>query len=365
MFLIYIGLASVLLSILLLLGLGKLLPAQGGLTAATASKPGFRPIHRWGLVGISLLAVVASVVFLSNATEQPGPAAAQSKAPHGGQAAPGQAAGGLDTVVNKLAEKMAADPNNGEGWLLLAKTYYELQKFAEADAAYAKGAALMTLDAPTLADWADAHAASKNAQWDAEGRKLVERALAADPRNAKALALSGSEAFDRGDYKAAIDFWTRLKAVPFTELMDSRILDGNIEEAKARLTGAKPAGDAKSAGPAPKSATVAGVVTLNPALQGKVSPNDTIFVTAKAPDGAGAPLAVWRYKGSDFPIEFRLDDSSAILPGRTISQFPEVLVTAKVSKTGNAEPGKGDILAAPVKAKLGNTTLVVELNAER
>lgn len=54
-----------------------------------------------------------------------------------------------------------------------------------------------------------------------------------------------------------------------------------------------------------------------------------------------------------------------LIIGRTISQFSEVLVTAKVSKSGSAEPSKGDILATPVKARLGNTTLVVELNAER
>ena len=51
------------------------------------------------------------------------------------------------------------------------------------------------------------------------------------------------------------------------------------------------------------------------------------------------------------------------MPGRTISQFSEVLVTARISRSGSAEPGKGDILATPVKARLGNTTLVVELGA--
>jgi cytochrome c-type biogenesis protein CcmH len=107
------------------------------------------------------------------------------------------------------------------------------------------------------------------------------------------------------------------------------------------------------------------VVTISPKLKGKVSAGDTLFVTAKAPDGSGPPLAVWRYQGNDFPIEFRLDDSSAIMPGRTISQFAEVLVSAKISKSGSAEPAKGDILAAPVKTKLGNTTLAIELNSER
>ena len=365
MFLIYIGLASVVLSLLLLWGLGKLMPAPGSQEMAAANKPAFRPIYRWGLVGACLLAVISSVVFLGEDKVQPLPADGQNKPPHGEPAAQPKPVGGLDTVVKRLAEKMAAAPQNGEGWLLLAKTYYELQQFAEADGAYAKAAALLSLDAQALADWADAHAASKNGQWDAEGRKIVERALAADPKHAKALALAGSEAFHRGAYKAAIDFWTRLKAVPSADVMDGKLVDANIAEARAMLSGKQPVAEAKSAEPVLAIAAVAGVVTLSPALKGKVSADDTLFVTAKAPDGTGAPLAVWRYKGSDFPIEFRLDDSSAIMPGRTISQYSEVLVTAKVSKSGSADSAKGDLLATPVKARLGNTTLVVELNAER
>ena len=113
------------------------------------------------------------------------------------------------------------------------------------------------------------------------------------------------------------------------------------------------------------TAAVAGVVTLSPMLKGQVSASDTVFVVAKAPDGSGPPLAVGRFKGTDFPIEFRLDDSSAIMPSRTISQFSEVLVSAKVSKGGTADSSKGDILAAPIKAKLGNTTLSLELDTVR
>jgi cytochrome c-type biogenesis protein CcmH len=144
--------------------------------------------------------------------------------------------------------------------------------------------------------------------------------------------------------------------------MDGKLADSNIAEANAMLSGKKPTANAE---PVAAIGAVAGVVTLSPKLKGKVSADDTVFVVAKAPDGSGAPLAVARFKGTDFPIEFRLDDSSAIMPGRTISQFSEVLVTAKISKSGSAEPSKGDILASPVKAKLGNTTLVVELNSER
>lgn len=327
------------------------------------------------IAGGVVVAIAVVAIWMSSPTgDAPKTAAitdpgAMPGAPH---AQPGQQAnsgGDLGTVVKKLADKMEKDPSNGEGWLLLAKTYSELRRHAEADAAYTKASALVTMDAQTLADWADAHVMTKDRKWDDEGRKIVKRAVAADAKNVKALALAGSEAFDRADYKTAIDFWKRMKAVAAADSMDAKLADANIAEANAMLTGKKPAANAEPAAakaqPAVGLGAVAGVITLSAKLKGKVSANDTVFVVAKAPDGSGAPLAVGRYKGADFPIEFRLDDSSAIMPNRTISQFSEVLVSAKISKSGSAEPSKGDIMAAPVKAKLGNTTLVVELNSER
>lgn len=266
--------------------------------------------------------------------------------------------GDLNTVVKRLEEKMSADPKNGDGWQLLAKTYGELRRFAEADAAYEKAAALLPADASMLADWADAHVMAKDRKWDTAGRDIVKRALAADPKHLKSLALAGSESFDRGDYKAAVGFWKRMKAVATPDSMDGKLADANIAEAEAKLSGMKPG---NSSSPAISNAFVGGVVTLSPKLRNQVSSGDTLFVVAKAPDGKGAPLAVWKYVGTDFPIEFRLDDGVAIIPGRNISQYPEVLVSARLSKSGSAELAKGDISAPAIKTKLGNTTMALEL----
>ncbi|MBU1365010.1 MAG: hypothetical protein KKE51_14435 [Gammaproteobacteria bacterium] len=404
---VYIVVASIALSLLVLWGLGKyaankstavdkvdiaaalrellLAKAEGRIDQAEferqqaqlhaavlepAQAPaGFQlPGKKLGLVagGVVLAIAVAAIWVASPAGDTPKTAVVSDSVgvPEEKNSVQASSGGDLNTVVKKLADKMAKDPNNGEGWLLLAKTYSELRRHGEADAAYAKASALIALDAQALADWADAHVMTKDRQWDDAARKIVKRALAADPKHVKALALAGSEAFGRGDYKAAIDFWKRMKSAAPADSMDSKLADANIAEANTMLTGKKPT-EAASAQPAVTVGAVAGVVTLSPKLKGKVAAGDTLFVTAKALEGNGPPLAVWRYQGSDFPIEFRLDDSSAIMPGRTISQFSEVLVTAKVSKSGSAEPAKGDLLATPVKARLGNTTLVVELNAER
>jgi cytochrome c-type biogenesis protein CcmH len=401
MSIVYIGLASIALSLLVLWGLSKfsgrtpsarvdvaaalreLLVAraegrinqeeferqQAQLHATVLAAPvaGALPTpYLWGGLAVGALVLVgAYLAFSGNANVATKVADEPFKMPPTEQKSPQANSGGdLNTVVKRLADKMVADPKNGEGWLLLAKTYGELRKYPEAAAAYEKAAALLPADATMLADWADAHVMAGGGKWDEEGRKIVKRALATDAKHIKALALSGSEAFDRADYKGAIELWKRMKAAAPADSMDIKLADANIAEANAMLSGKKPgAGDAAVA-PA-TTAAVAGVVTLSPKLKGKVAADDTLFIVAKAPDGSGPPLAVGRFKGNDFPIEFRLDDSNAVIPGRSISQYPEVLISAKISKSGSADAAKGDLLAAPVKIKLGNTTVAIELNAER
>lgn len=400
MSIVYIGLASVALSLLLLWGLSKfsgsapraakvdvaaalrdllLAKAEGRIDQAEFERQqallhvavleapadgGISPKLVWGGLAAVALALIGSYAFFSGSTVDSSKVTEeQFKMPPAEQKAQANSGGDLNTVVKRLADKMEKDPKNGEGWLLLAKTYSELRKHTEADAAYEKAAALLPADATMLADWADAHVMAKGGKWDDDSRKIVKRALAADGKHVKTLALAGSESFDRADYKGAIEFWKRMKAATPADSMDAKLADANIAEANAMISGKKPASAATE--PALPSAVVAGVVTLSPKLKGKVSADDTLFVVAKAPDGSGAPLAVGRFKGTDFPIEFRLDDAAAVIPGRSISQFPEVLVTAKISKSGSAESAKGDLLAKPVKAKLGNTTLALELDTER
>lgn len=334
------------------------------LEPAKATSPRFKPVHLVGGAVTLLLVAVALVLFLQTppSGDLPKGNAVDDLAKLPGMEVKPQAnAGGdLNTAVKKLADKMANDPGNGDGWLLLAKTYGELRRFPEAAEAYAKAAAILPPDAGMLADWADAYVMSRDRQWDDEGRKIVKRALATDPKHVKSLALAGSEAFGRGDYKAAIDFWKRMKAAAPADSMDAKLADANIAEATAQLSGkrsAEPLGASVSA--------VSGTVTVSPKLGAKVLPQDTLFVIAKGPDGSGPPLAVQRFRGADLPVQFKLDDSLAIMPGRTISQVSEVVVSAKVSRSGQAEAQAGDIYGAPLKVKVGAGNLKLVLDQER
>lgn len=358
MYLVYIGLASVALSLLILLALAKFSTAAplGGASPAPARKS----FRRWLLPLLLALAAAGIYWMYSSGNQQVMPGKEQS--PEKGaalNATPAGSPGNLDTAVKKLADKLAKDPGNGDGWLLLAKTYSELGRFPEAADAYEKAAALLPPDAGMFADWADSYVMSKDRKWDAEARRIVERALAIDPRHVKTLALAGSEAFGRSDYKMAIDYWQRMKAAAPADSMDRELADNNIAEATARLSGKRPA-----AVPAGNVSAVSGTVTVSPKLNAKVAPQDTVFIVAKGPEG-GPPLAVQRFKAADLPVQFKLDDSSAVMPGRTISQASEVVVSAKVSRSGQAEAQAGDLYGAPRKVKVGTSNLNLELDQER
>jgi cytochrome c-type biogenesis protein CcmH len=197
---------------------------------------------RWALP--SAIAVIAIGVYtLAGKTDNVAVAPVVSQpAPHQSSTQQTNKGGDLDVVVKRLESKLEKDPKNGEGWALLAHTYVELGKHREADAAFAKAAVLLSPDAKFLADWADAHVVAHDRKWDDAARDMIKRALSIDPKHLKSLALAGSEAFDRGDYKNSIAYWKKMKAAAPADSMDAKLADANIQEADAILAGKKPGG---------------------------------------------------------------------------------------------------------------------------
>lgn len=284
------------------------------------------------------------------------------------QAGPGQgmrtSANGMpadhqfDELVAGLRARLEADPSDAQGWVLLARTYYELERYAEAAQAFAQASALMPEDAGILVDYADALAAAHGRRLSGAPAALVERALALDPNHVKGLWLAGTAAFQSEDYPRALQYWERLRAqVPDGSRL-AQVIDANLDSVRERLglpvlATAADASAAEAPAEDPAPASISGTVALAPALAGKVAPGDTVFVFARAAEGPPMPLAVVRRPARDLPFEFTLDDSMAMTPQARLSNHAEVLVAARISKAGSVTPRAGDLEARPVVARVG------------
>jgi cytochrome c-type biogenesis protein CcmH len=285
-----------------------------------------------------------------------------------GQMSPQQ----IQAMIAKLAARLAENPNDAEGWAMLARSYTVTGRFTEATRAYAKLNELVPNNPQVLADYADALAMAQGRRLAGEPVELINRALQADPAHPKSLALAGSAAYEARDYKQAAAYWERLLQVlpPDSESRES--VAGAIAEAKALGAGASPAAaqaaaQSASKGAAPSTtdaaaAKVAGRVTLSAGLKDKVGPGDTLYIFARAPQGPKMPLAIVRLTAKELPSAFSLDDSTAMNPAMKLSNFPEVVVGARISKSGNATPQSGDLegFSGPVKLGANGVQIVID-----
>ncbi len=145
----------------------------------------------------------------------------------------------IDAMIAQVKQRLEKEPDNVEGWTILARTHYTLGNFQDAAVAYAALSALVPYDADLLADYADALAMSQGKSFAGKPMELVQLALKIDPTQWKALAMAGSEAFERKDYKAAADFWQRLQdSAPADSPIRERV-QASIDEARS-LAGIPP-----------------------------------------------------------------------------------------------------------------------------
>lgn len=284
----------------------------------------------------------------------------------------------LQAMVQKLEQRLQENPEDGQGWHMLAKSHRHFGRFSEAARAYAAAVARLPPDASLLADYADVLAVAQGRQLRGEPEKLIARALELDPKHMKSLALAGTAAYDSGDYARAVQHWQHLLSLVEPGSEDARAITASIEEARglggialAATPTPAPATQsavpteapaAKSAAPAAAQAGVSGIVSLAPALAAKVAPTDTVFIYARAAEGSRMPLAIVRKQVSELPARFALDDTNAMSPAAALSKQPQVVVTARVSKSASAtaQPGDFEGRTGPVKNSTNGIAIVID-----
>lgn len=294
--------------------------------------------------------------------------AAQERHPAVGGKAPDEQHD-VDAMAASLEQRLGAKPDDAEGWILLGRTYMYSKRADAAVAAFGRARALRPDDAKLLADTAEAMAVVAGNRLEGEPSRLLRTSLERDPGNTKALWLAGVEQMQKGDRARAVEFWKRLREQLPADGNEREMLDGYIAQATApgSSTGPRPLPETAKPATAPTSATIASVrvrVVLDPAVKKLTSPDDTVFIYARASKGPRMPLALVRKTVRELPVEVLLDDTLAMGPGMTLSGHDEVIVSARVSKTAEAMPRAGDVEGQSGVVRVGRVG-TVDVHIER
>jgi cytochrome c-type biogenesis protein CcmH len=281
--------------------------------------------------------------------------------PEAAESAHGITRAQIEHMVTGLAARLKENPDDVEGWAMLGRSLSVLDRYPEAAAAYANAVKRSPPSAQLLADYANALAMAQGQRLEGEPERLIAQALKLEPDNVKALMLAGSAAFEKKDFKSAIVHWERiLKVVPPDADIVELVKDG-IEDAR-KLAGlpTKPTAGKPVTAPGPGGITA--TVRLDPGIAAKASPADSVFIFARPVQGPRMPLAVVRKQVRDLPATVTLDDSMAMTPAAKLSGHEQVVVGARVSKTGNPAPQPGDLegLSAPVKVGSSGIAVVID-----
>ncbi len=378
-----------LVDLVLAAGAAPASPAQASAAGATAASTAAQaaapaPTRRLlGALGAFILVVAAGGYALTGSPSlfvASSPPAVAGAGPHDAAAAPHAVSSDqIAEMTQRLAARLKAQPQDPQGWAMLGRSYSVLGRNDDAVQAYATAIAQQGDDAALLADYADALAVKNNRVLAGEPMKWVRRALEVDPKNVKALALAGTDAFDRKDFAGAVKLWEKLLEHGPSDAGFVEQVKSSIAEARERggIVGATPRAAAPAAPPAngnaaaPKQAAglldgagVSGTVRLSAALAAKASPDDTVFIFARAAEGSRMPLAVLRKRVRDLPATFTLDDSLAMSPAAKISGAPQVIVGARISKSGQAMATPGDLTGQVGPVALGSRSLTLEIDSE-
>ncbi|MFL9812375.1 c-type cytochrome biogenesis protein CcmI [Stutzerimonas sp. VN223-3] len=263
----------------------------------------------------------------------------------------------MEEATARLERAVKAQPESTEAWYFLARTYMSQGRAADAAAAYAQLIELAGRQPELLGQWAQALYFAEDRQWSEQMQQLTNEALRNDPHEVTSLGLLGIAAFENERFEEAIGFWERLVAILPAQDPSRQAIESGIARARKQLgepasDGAEPAGE--TAAVASSSLTVD--VRLDATLADDVQPTDTVFVFARAVSGPPMPLAVKRLTVADLPATVSLSDADAMTPQLRLSNFEQVRLFARISRSGDATRGEWKGSSTPLA--LGNNGTV-------
>ncbi|ASL26130.1 c-type cytochrome biogenesis protein CcmI [Azotobacter chroococcum] len=261
----------------------------------------------------------------------------------------------LEEMTARLEEAVKVQPDSAEGWYFLGRTYMAQERPVDAVRAFEQAARLAQRPPEILGQWAQALYFAEGKRWNPQMQALTDEALAADPAEVTSLGLLGIAAFEERRFADAAGYWERLVAILPEGDPSRAAIVGGIARAREQ------AGMPESAPATASQVELKVSVALAPELAGKVQPDDSVFVFARAVSGPPMPLAVERLRVADLPAQVALSDADAMMPQLRLSNFAEVQLVARVSRAGNPTAGDwvGQLDAVSAKAS-GEYALTID-----
>ena len=252
----------------------------------------------------------------------------------------------LNVMLARLEQKLAAQPDNLDGWMRAGRSYMSLKRYADAKRVLQKAFELASDNPVVMLRYADAMAMSQGGRLSGEPFTLIKKAVMKAPDDVMGLWLAGLGYEEQADYKNALSHWQRAAKLvqPGSESLQE--INGMIARVQQKQSGTAPVirqtDNSISTSSAVTSLNVS--VSLDSKLLKQVNLNDIVFIYAKAASGPPMPLAAVRKNVKDLPLVVTLDDSMAMMPTMKLSSFKKIIVSARISKTGSAISAPGDLL---------------------
>jgi cytochrome c-type biogenesis protein CcmH len=290
------------------------------------------------LFSVLFVAVVTVSVYLYLGTPQlVDPAAMQAQQAN-------QELPSIDEMVTTLVDRLKENPEDAEGWYLLGRTYMAMKDYQKAAFAFDKLNQLVSDQPSIMLALADALAMASGGDMQGRPAELIRKAVGLAPQDQTALWLAGMVEDQAGNHARALQHWGRLKPMLADDPESTQQVDRLMAAAQRKLAAAGPGEAVEQQAAAQPGQVITARITLAADLAVRVKPEESLFVYARALEGPKMPLAAVRLKVSDLPATVQLNDGQAMVPGMNLSGFDQVVVGARVSRSGNAIAASGDLL---------------------
>ena len=256
----------------------------------------------------------------------------------------------VDEMVAKLEKYLQENKGELKDWVMLARSYKHMKRYGEAANAFA-AASELEQNPQVMLEHAEVLALMNGQKFNEEARELSLKALSLAPGNVNALWFAGVAEFQFANYRKSIEYLSQLSAAAANDAEVDRSIRAYIGKAREQLIAA---GESVAAMdellPPVKKAAVENLASLTIKIdisaeaRQNFTDTDVVFVYAKALKGPKMPLAAQRLTLADLPTTVVLDDSMAMVEGMSLSASNQVVVSARVTKTGTAIAQSGDYI---------------------